>query len=104
MDKYGFKKKIIAYVKDEESNLNVMIITLKAVVNYEPFGLENNFQGICFGHVFSKACQYGTEEEKVCKDLKYVYIKSIQAYLRNLEREGKNGTRFVLKLAFTPKI
>ncbi len=33
-----------------------MIVALKVVVNYEFLGLEENFQGICFGHVFSKAC------------------------------------------------
>jgi hypothetical protein len=59
LDKYGFRKRIITYVKDEGSNLNAMIITLKVVVNYEPFGLEENFQGTYFGHAFSKACQYG---------------------------------------------
>jgi hypothetical protein len=32
-----------------------MTIALKAIVNYESLGLENSFQGTCFGHVFSKA-------------------------------------------------
>jgi hypothetical protein len=43
LDKYGLKKKIIAYVKDEGSNLNAMITTLKVVVNFESFGLEESF-------------------------------------------------------------
>ncbi len=60
MDKYGLRKKIIAYVKDEGLNLNAMITVLKVVVNYESFGLEESFKGAYFGHVFSKACQYGT--------------------------------------------
>ncbi len=60
LDKYGLRKKIIAYVKDEGLNLNAMIIALKVVVNYECLGLEESFKGTCFGHVFSKACQYGT--------------------------------------------
>jgi hypothetical protein len=54
-----------------------MTIALKTIVNYESFGLEESFKGTCFGHVFSKACQYGTAEEKVCKDLKYAFIKSL---------------------------
>jgi hypothetical protein len=63
LDKYGLRKKnIIVYVKDEGSNLNAMIGVLKYVVNYESFGLEENFQGTCFGHAFSKACQYGVEK------------------------------------------
>jgi hypothetical protein len=55
LDKYGLKKKIIAYVKDEGSNVNAMTIALKVATNYESFGLEKNFQGTCFGHVFSKS-------------------------------------------------
>jgi len=39
LDKYGLRKKIIVYVKDEGSNLNAMTIALKAIVNYESFGL-----------------------------------------------------------------
>jgi hypothetical protein len=79
LDKHGLRKKIIVYVKDEGSNLNAMTIALKVVMNNEFFGLEKSFQGTCFKHVFSKTCQYGTTKEKVCKDLKYVSIKSIQA-------------------------
>jgi hypothetical protein len=82
LNKYGLRKKIIVYVKDEGSNLNAMIIALKVVVNCESLGLEENFQGTCFGHVFSKTCQYGTIKEKMCKDLKYVSIKSVQAHLQ----------------------
>jgi len=53
-----------------------MIGALKFVVNCEFFMLENNFQGTCFGHAFSKACQYGIVKEKVYKNLKYVSITS----------------------------
>jgi hypothetical protein len=49
---------------------------LKSIINYEYLGLEENFQGICFGHTFSKACQYGIAKEKIYKNLKYVSIKS----------------------------
>jgi len=66
LNKYALRKKIIAYVKDERSNLNAMTIALKVVVKYEPFSLKESFQGACFGHAFSKACQYGTVEKKRC--------------------------------------
>ncbi len=56
-----------------------MTIRLKDVVNCESLSLEESFQGIYFGHDFSKLCQYGIVEDKVCKDLKYV---SIQTYLQ----------------------
>jgi hypothetical protein len=82
LDKYGLHKKVIAYVKDEGSNFNAMIGVLKSIINYESFGLEESFKGIYFGHVFSKACQYGNIEKKVYRNLKYVSIKSAQANLQ----------------------
>jgi hypothetical protein len=53
LNKYGLRKKIITYVKNEGSNLNAMTITLKAVVNCESLGLEENFQGT-LGMFFQK--------------------------------------------------
>jgi hypothetical protein len=44
--------------------------------------IEESFQGTCSGHAFSKACQYGTIEEKNYKILKYVFIKSAQVDLQ----------------------
>jgi hypothetical protein len=41
-----------------------MIGVLKYVVNFESLGLEESFQGTCFGHAFSKACQYGIAKKK----------------------------------------
>jgi hypothetical protein len=46
------------------------------MLSCESLGLEENFQGTCFGHTFSKACEDGTTKEKVYKNLKYVSIKS----------------------------
>jgi len=42
-----------------------MISVLKYVVKFESLGLEESFQGTCFGHAFSKACQYGTAKKKI---------------------------------------
>jgi hypothetical protein len=82
LDKYGLRKKIIAYVKDEGSNLNVMTNVLKFVLNCESFGIKESLHGPCFGHAFSKSCQYGTTKEKNCKNLKYVFIKFAQIDLQ----------------------
>lgn len=71
-----------AYVKDEGSNFNVMIIALTFVFSCESFWLEHSFQGTCFGRAFSKTCQYGTTKERVCKNMKYISIKFVQAFLR----------------------
>jgi hypothetical protein len=43
LKKYGLRKKIIAYVKDKGSNINVMTIALKLVVSCESLSLEENF-------------------------------------------------------------
>jgi hypothetical protein len=54
LDSYGLSKKIIPYIKDEGTNLNSMTTDLKFVVNCEVFGLEESFNGTCFGHPFFK--------------------------------------------------
>jgi hypothetical protein len=55
LDRYCKKKKIIACVKDEGSNLNAMTNALKFIVCYETLGLEESIQGHCFGQAFFKA-------------------------------------------------
>jgi len=77
LDKYGLRKKIILVVKNERSNLNAMTIALKVIVNCES-SLEESFLGTCFRHVFSKACQYGIIEQKMCKDLKCVLLSLLK--------------------------
>jgi hypothetical protein len=49
-----------------------MIIALKYFGSCDVLELEESFQETCFGHVFSKACQYSIKDEKVYKWLKYV--------------------------------
>jgi hypothetical protein len=53
LDSYAFRKKNIAYVKDEGFNMNIMTTTLKSIVSCDMLGLEESFQGVCFGHAFS---------------------------------------------------
>jgi hypothetical protein len=66
----------IVYVKDKGSNLNTMIDVLTIFLSCDILGLEENYQGTCFGHAFSKACQYATMDEKVYKNLTYIFIKT----------------------------
>jgi hypothetical protein len=67
LDQYDLRMKIIAYVKDEGANLNVMTTIVKIVVDCEVLGMEDKFQSTCFGHAFFKACQYGTIKKKFVK-------------------------------------
>jgi hypothetical protein len=66
-DQYGLRNKIIVYVKDEGSNLNTMTIALKFVVKCEVLGLDEKFQGACFGHAFSKACHILLLTKKIAR-------------------------------------
>ncbi len=59
-----------------------MIITLEIVASWDILGLEESYQGICFKHAFSNACQYAIMDEFFCKDLTYVCIKIAQGYLQ----------------------
>ncbi len=52
IDQCELKKKIVTYMKDEGSNLNV---ALKSIVKCV-LGLDESFQGTCFGHEFFKTC------------------------------------------------
>jgi hypothetical protein len=49
LNTYGWTKKFLFIVKDDGSNLNVITPTLKSIVSCEYLGLEENFQGSCFG-------------------------------------------------------
>ncbi len=68
-------------MKDEGSNLNTLTNVLESIVKCETLSLEENFQGTYFDHAFSKVCQYATTDDKVCKNFKYVSIKSTHADL-----------------------
>ncbi len=87
-----------------------MISVLNFVVNCEAFGIEESLHGTCFGHAFSKACQYGIAEERNCKNLKYVSIKSAQIDLQKcitwLEKSGKGKHEWnnaCLEIGIQPK-
>jgi hypothetical protein len=75
------KKKKIVYVKDEGSNLNTITFTLKVIIRCDTLYLEESYQNTCFGHAFSKAWKYATTDEKLCKKLTYVSIKTTQGNL-----------------------
>jgi hypothetical protein len=81
LDIYELRRKIVAYVKDEGCNLNIMTTTLKSIINCDVLSLEKSFQITCFGHAFSKACSYATIDEIFCKGLGYVSIDATQGDL-----------------------
>jgi hypothetical protein len=56
----------------------IMTIAMTSIVRCEVFCLNEGFQGIYFGHAFSKRCQYTTISEKACKNFIVVSIKFAQ--------------------------
>jgi hypothetical protein len=59
LNQYDLREKIVAYVKAEGANLNAITTALKSMVNCEVLGLEETFQGTCFGHAFLKHVNMG---------------------------------------------
>lgn len=82
LEEFELTNKVIAYVKDEGSNLTTMASSLSEVVSCEPLGLTRPYAGVCFGHVMSKACQYATDDSKVCRDFKEISLKEVQSALQ----------------------
>jgi hypothetical protein len=51
---FSLLDKVIAYVKDERSNLSTLINALTSVISYSPFQLPCPFLGLYFRHAMSK--------------------------------------------------
>jgi len=58
-----------------------MASTLHSIIDYQPLRLLKVYEGTCFGHVMSKACQYATNNNKVSKGLVQVSVKDVHATL-----------------------
>ncbi len=76
LDQYGSINKIIAYAKDEGSNLITMTTTLKSSVKCEVLGLDESFQGNYFGHVFKRHVNM--------VQLMKRFVKTVNLFLSNL--------------------
>jgi hypothetical protein len=61
-----------------------MTFAWKIVGNCDILGLEESYQGTCFGHAFSKVYQYVIANEKVYKNLTYIFIKIAHEICRSV--------------------
>jgi hypothetical protein len=60
-------EKVIAYMKDEGGNLSTLAQNFIFVINCTSLVfLVLRSKGSCFGHAFSKACQYACNDINVC--------------------------------------
>jgi hypothetical protein len=63
-----------------------------------------DYEGICFGHVMFKVCQYGTNDDQVSMGLTLVTLKEVQVNLhktitwtKNQGKESRNRKMHALK-------
>jgi len=84
LDFFGLLDKIIAYVKDEGSNLSTLILALTHVVICSPLQSTSSFVGPCFGHTMLKACQYAFDDSKICAGFLEISLKNVQHHCRRL--------------------
>jgi hypothetical protein len=54
--KFKLESKVIAYLKDEGSNLRSLEKALIDSISCTVIGLKDPYAGVCFGHLMSKAC------------------------------------------------
>jgi hypothetical protein len=63
---YNLLDKLITYMKDKRGNLSTLARVLSSMVSCVPLKLATPWQGSCFGHVFSKTCQYVHNDATIC--------------------------------------
>jgi hypothetical protein len=76
---YELKRKLIAYVKNERSNLDTITIVFKFIVKCEAFSLNESFHSNFFWHAFFKACQYSLMNF-FYKNLRFISLKFVEMY------------------------
>jgi len=88
LSSYNLLDKLIAYVKDKRGNLSTIARALSYVVSCVPLKLVallklvGLWQGFCFGHAFSKTCQYTCNDATICVGFHEVNLKTIQLALQ----------------------
>jgi hypothetical protein len=73
--------KVIAYMKDEGTNLNIFTNVLTSIVSCVPLMLPQPYANSCFGHVVSKCCEYAINDLKIYASMKKVSIKDAHVSL-----------------------
>ncbi len=90
LDRFSLLHRVIAFVKDESTNLSTMAIAFHSIIDYEPLNIHKVYEVTCFGHVMSK---YAINDEKVYVGLINVSVKKVQSNLQKTiswtKRSGK---------------
>jgi len=94
LDEFQLTKKILAWVKDEGSNLTTLERALQLTVSCDVLDMKQPHVGTCFGHVMSKACQYAIDDEKVCREMTKLSLRFAQTTLQSCitwTKKSENG-------------
>jgi len=78
LDSFGLLDKVMTYIKDERSNLNILTSILTFVVSCCALQLACPFVGSCFRHANSKVAQYTIDDNKICATFPKVSLKEVQ--------------------------
>jgi hypothetical protein len=88
-------------MKDEDTNLSTLTNVLKHIVTCEELGMHAPFEGVCFGHALSKACQYATSNDKVSYGLQPMNIKTTRSLIQSCiiwPKQSNKGRRVWLQV------
>ncbi len=97
---YQLTNKVIIYVKDKGTNLNMLAFALTSVISCELLHLPSPFSGTCFGHVMSNACQHAINDTKFGAGMKEVSVVEAQSALQKtiiwMKKLGKGKQKWEL--------
>jgi len=62
--RYNLLDKFIAYVKDDNTNLNNLAMAFTSIISYVLLLLPQAYAASCYGHAMSKCCQYAINDLK----------------------------------------
>jgi hypothetical protein len=91
LENFGLIHRVLAFVKNEGSNLGSMATTLWSIIDCEPLKMLWVYAGTYFGHVMFKACQYATNDDKVFTWMTLVNVKDFQVGLQKTITYTKNS-------------
>jgi hypothetical protein len=75
LNEFGLTDRVLAYVKDDDTNLNMLATSQIFLVKCKSLGIDEPYPKIYFEHVMSKACQYGTNDTIICVWMTCVNLK-----------------------------
>jgi hypothetical protein len=79
--RFDLYAKVIAYMKDEGTNLNTFTNILISIVSCVALMLPQPYANSYFGHVVSKCFEYAINDLKICVAMKEVSIKDAHVSL-----------------------